>query len=211
MLWHKLIGSKSAENPIAFISHAFTDADGEEDFTVAKPTGTQSGDFMLAYFFHHDPGVALTGPAGWTLLTSNNASTNSAAVYHYTAGESEPATYDFSSDDDANNGAAILTFRGGTGEVDVFGAFGTANSTAVSIPGITPTVDGLNIAFIGAELNNQSVTVKPARFTELFQEGQRPRIAAYSDEYLASEGATGTASFTLARSAGHKSIQLQIF
>lgn len=212
MLWHKLIGSKSVvADTIQFISHAFTDADSATSFTVAKPAGTQSGDFMLAYFFHHQDGVTLTGPSGWTLLTSNNASTNSAAVYYYTAGGSEPATYAFSSDDAANNGAAILTFRGGTGAVDVFGTFATATSTAVSVPSITPTVDGLNIAFIGAEVNDQNVTAKPARFTELFQEGQTPRIAAYSDEYLASEGATGTASFTLARSAGHKSIQLQIY
>jgi hypothetical protein len=210
MLWHKLIGSKSAANSIAFISHAFTDADGADEFTVAKPAGTQSGDFMLAYFFHHD-NATLTGPSGWTLLTSNSTNTNSAAVYYYTAGGSEPATYAFSSNDDANNGAAILTFRGGTGAVNVFGAFSTANSTSVSIPSITPIVDGLNIAFIGAELNDQNVTAKPERFTELFQEGQTPRIAAYLDEYLASEGATGTASFTLARSAGHKSIQLQIY
>lgn len=210
MLWNKLIGSNTG-GLIQFISSAFTDSGGSLSFTVAKPTGTQSGDFMLAYFFHHEAGVALTGPAGWTLLTSNTAATNSAAVYYYTAGGSEPATYSFSSDDNANNGAAILTFRGGTGAVDVFGTFGTATSTVVSIPSITPTFNGLNIAFIGAENSPQSVTVKPARFTELFQDGTTPRIAAYSDEYYVSEGATGTASFTLQTSAGHKSIQLQLY
>lgn len=210
MLWHKLIGSKS-KNLIEFISHAFTDSGNTSSFTVAKPTDTQLGDFMLAYFFHHSAGSTLTGPAGWTLLTSNNASTNSAAVYYQTAGGSEPATYSFSSTGSGNNGAAILTFRGGTGVVDVFGTFGTAGTTAVSVPSITPTVDGLNITLIGAENSPQSVTVKPARFTELFQDGVTPLIAAYSDERLASEGATGTESFTLQSNAGSKSIQLQLY
>lgn len=210
MLWNKLIGSNTG-GLIQFISSAFTDSGGSLSFTVAKPTGTQSGDFMLAYFFHHEVNVELTGPAGWTLLTSNNAATNSAAVYYYTAGGSEPATYSFSSDNNANNGAAILTFRGGTGAVDVFGTFGTASTTAISVPSITPTVNGLNLIFIGAENSPQSVTVKPVRFTEVFQEGTTPRIAAFSDERLASEGATGTESFTLQSNGGSKSIQLQIF
>lgn len=211
MLVHKLMGAKGVRGPIEYISYAFTDANGATSFTVDKPTGTQSGDFMLAYFFHHNAGVNLTGPSGWSLLTSDNASTNSGAVYYYTAGGSEPSTYSFSSNSSANNGAAILTFRGGTGVVDVFGSFGVANSTTVTIPSITPTEDGLNIAFIGAELFPQSVTAKPARFTELFQTGTTPMIAAYSDDYLASEGATGTASFTLQESAGNRGIQLQIY
>jgi hypothetical protein len=200
-----------SSGPLEYISYAFTDSGGEEDFTVAKPAGTQSGDFMLAYFFHHAAGATLTGPSGWTSLTSNNASTNSAAVFYYTAGGSEPATYSFSSDDSANNGAAILTFRGGTGAVDVYGAFNTANSATVTAPTITPTVDGLNIVFIGAELSPQDVTAKPARFTELFVDGTTPMIAAFSDEYLAASGATGNETFTLERSAGNKAIQLQIY
>jgi hypothetical protein len=204
-------GSAVSSGPLEYISYAFTDSGGEKDFTVAKPVGTQSGDFMLAYFFHHAPSVTLTGPSGWTSLTSNNASANSAAVFYYTAGGSEPATYSFSSDDNANNGAAILTFRGGTGAVDVHGAFGTENSTTVTAPTITPTVDGLNIVFIGAEISPQDVTAKPARFTELFVDGTTPMIAAFSDEYLAASGATGNETFTLESSAGNKAIQLQIY
>lgn len=206
-----MVFSTRPESTIQFISHAFTDSGGAFSFTVAKPTGTQLGDFMLAYFFHHNNGVTLTGPSGWTLLTSDNTSTNSAAVYYKRAGASEPSTYGFSSTDDANNGASILTFRGGQREVNVFGAFGTDNSSSVSVPSITPTVDGLNIVFIGAELSPQSVTADPVRFTELFQEGVTPFIAAYAEEYLSSEGATGAESFTLQTAAGHKSIQLQIF
>jgi hypothetical protein len=196
---------------IAYVSYAFTDSGASASFTVAKPAGTQSGDFMLAYFFHHSDGETLTGPAGWTELTSSGAGTNTAAVFYYTAGESEPATYSFSATDDGNNGAAILTFRGGTGAVDVHGAFGTASSATVTVPTITPTVNGLNIVFIGAENSPQDVTVKPARFTELFVDGTTPMIAAFSDEYLASSGATGSESFTLQTSAGYKAIQLQIY
>lgn len=201
----------AAVAPIEYISYAFTDSGGSRNFTVSKPTGTQSGDFMLAYFFHHSSGETLTGPSGWTELTSDNASTNSGAVFYYTAGGSEPATYAFSSTSSANNGAAILTFRNGTGAVDVFGNFGVNTSTSVTVPTITPTVDGLNIVFIGAELSPQDVTAKPARFTELFVDGTTPLIAAFSDEYLAASGATGSESFTLLDPAGHRAIQLQIY
>ena len=48
---------------------------GTTSVSVAVPTGTTTGDVMLAQIAYHDSGETITAPSGWTLLTSGSSGT----------------------------------------------------------------------------------------------------------------------------------------
>lgn len=69
----------------------YTGAVGTTSVSSAVPTGTTTGDVMLAQIAYPDGSEAITSPAGWTrLITTSNGSTLSSAVYWKAATASEP-------------------------------------------------------------------------------------------------------------------------
>lgn len=79
-----------------------TNATAQTSITVTKPTGTVSGDVLIGYVTHKDPGLTITPPAGWTTLYSGTpaagfgGSTDSVHqvwIGYKVAGGSEGANY----------------------------------------------------------------------------------------------------------------------
>src|SRR3990167_5610804 len=64
---------------------------GATSITVTKPTGTVDNDTMVAFIYHQTI-EAITAPAGWTLLTSNNSTQGQAETFSKVAA-SEGADY----------------------------------------------------------------------------------------------------------------------
>lgn len=63
--------------------------------TITKPTGTASGDVLVATIaVNGGTGITITPPSGWTLYTRQNQTTSiGQGVYYLVAGASEPTNY----------------------------------------------------------------------------------------------------------------------
>lgn len=106
--------------------------------TATKPTGTASGDLLLAFFSSNSQ--ACTPPAGWTLLTDETTEVFRLQAYYKVAGGSEPASYSFSVGAAAPLVLSITALRGvDTG--DVFdSSVGIESALTHSEPYTTPSV-----------------------------------------------------------------------
>ena len=122
---------------------------GYTELTISKPTGTTSGDVMIAAIAFRPYNATLTAPSGWTLVrqTNQSATNNSAqAIYRKVAGGSEPASYTWTQGSwPSPVGAAggIMTFYGidTTTPVNVENGQATPNALTHSTPSVTTTVN----------------------------------------------------------------------
>jgi hypothetical protein len=137
---------------------------GSSTRTITKPTGTVSGDLLVATFFagngFWNNVNLLTPPTGWTTLheflhTSGNPG-KILGIYYKVAGGSEPASYDWSVNDGANSILTMTAIEAGTFDattpigttqgIDFSREVNASSSTSVSAPTVTPAVnDSLGI------------------------------------------------------------------
>lgn len=144
---------------------------------VDKPTGTASGDYLVAISIA-DWGTAAaqatpTGGTSWgTPLVAHNYGTNRGTlkVWGKFAGTSEPANYGFTQDSGAYAIAAVIAVRNvAAGSTPVVAWDALANRIALTTPGVTPlTPDDFEIRLVGgvADGGPPSTWEIPAGFTE---------------------------------------------
>ncbi len=87
----------TSSSPSVFRSASSAGADSGT-LTINKPTGTQSGDVMVATIAVRPDTTTITA-SGWTLvrrMDNSSGNANSLAVYYKVAGGSEPTNYSFS-------------------------------------------------------------------------------------------------------------------
>lgn len=109
MLWHRLAGATAAAPGITFIASATAITNGAS-ITVNKPTGTQSGDIMIAVM-GGDIDATWTGDTGWTEVGELGAVLPGMRVAYRVAGGSEGSDYTFTPSKSDDMVAAILTYR----------------------------------------------------------------------------------------------------
>lgn len=93
---------------------AATSADAAANVTtrdIAKPTGTEDGDFMIAFIFA-GANTTLTPPAGWFLYEDDLASTVIEGWVCWKVASSEGSTYTWTVSTSGILGGAIVTYRG---------------------------------------------------------------------------------------------------
>jgi MSHA biogenesis protein MshQ len=121
---------------------------GGSPLTINKPTGTVSGDVMIASIAAVPSTVTITPPAGWNLIrtvtqtTSGTAtSTSKLATYSRAAGPGEPASYTFSLTAHSGAVGGIASFIGADTitPVDVETGQATASSRNHTALSVTPT------------------------------------------------------------------------
>jgi len=87
--------------------------------SITKPTGTTTGDLMIAFVGTRDEGAerTWTGPAGWTEIYDETASGSQngpdMAAYYKVANASEAASYSFTCSGSEPLAGAIVTYRNG--------------------------------------------------------------------------------------------------
>jgi hypothetical protein len=113
--------------------------------TVSKPTGTASGDFMIA-FAQSGGSIVHSAPAGWTkhsVLTDTLGTNLTNTLFYKVAGGSEPSTYNFT--DDSGDGTpltvVVATFRGVDPDnpINVSTTAESSGTTAKATPSATTT------------------------------------------------------------------------
>ena len=182
--------------------------------TVSKPTGTASGDVLLAIVTNRGANAApSTVPSSWTLLDSAGSSTGDimwAGLYYLVAGGSEPADYTWSGFTDSCSGGMIAVSGADTSApFDVHAVrYNAAGATGTA--GITTTLaDTLVVSGYGSYDNN-SVTqnswacaTDPASLThrlESTSSGGNDSAVGAATAAKATAGATGASSYTFSAS-----------
>lgn len=93
---------------------------GATSLTLAKPTGTATGDALLAHIALASGTAAVTAPAGWTLLNSRTAPTAKSLLYQRTASSSEPVNWTWTFGTSVESVGAVAAYY----NVSAFGAHG---------------------------------------------------------------------------------------
>lgn len=171
--------------------------------TVSKPTGTISGDVMLASVAVVTNTSTVTAPTGWNLVqNTNQTSGNTSRLYTYykVAGAAEPASYAWTFTG-ANVGTVvgIASFTGVDTAlpIDASASQTTARSTSHTALSVTPTVAGDMLVTIHSYSSSRN-WAPPGGMTERVD--RRSEVAAGNEgvsmemntEPRSGTGATGT-------------------
>ncbi len=173
---------------------------------INKPTGTASGDVMVASISVRPNTATITAPSGWTLvrrIDNSNTNPNSLATYYRVAGSSEPTSYTWSFSTTAGSAGGIQSFTGvdTSNPVDVEAGQNTANSVSQTAPSVT--TGAANEMLVTSHAFSSSATfTKPTGMTEAFDvasvtvpnSGGEAIEGNY--ELRAASGATGTRTAT---------------
>jgi hypothetical protein len=160
---------------------------------IVKPTGTASGDMMLAALTVSGT-VAITPPAGWSQVVSTaNGTALTQTTFTKIAGASEPASYSWTLAAARPTSGAIVVYRGATA-IDVFGSQTIANNKSIRAPSVTTTVgDGMLVGFFGIAAN-ATMTPDPQmrEVADIVITGGGLKAALeVADDVLGAAGATG--------------------
>lgn len=180
--------------------------------TASKPTGTASGDVLLAFVCVPDKGaLPVTGPAGWTKLVENISSFSSnegLSVWYILAGGSEPSSYSWTLNAARRYIVNIFRISGAdaTTPINVSGGainpagdlVGVSNPAA---PSVTTTVADCLLLCAAVSDTGDITYTAPSGMSLAWQQNQSNsglnRVsAAVASETISSSGATGTRTFT---------------
>ncbi|MBG0828541.1 hypothetical protein HS041_12255 [Planomonospora sp. ID67723] len=171
--------------------------------TVTKPTGTASGDLLVASFTN-DFGAfsSIVAPSGWTVLDSLDHGNNSlhTVLAYKVAGGSEPASYDWTQAV-ADAVVIVVAVQGAdTTPVLVEARSDNAPGSSHLSASVTPTgSDDLELRFWGGNPSNVSgVTwTPPAGYTEIADTQATTWTSACAvSKQLSSSAATGSQTAT---------------
>jgi hypothetical protein len=200
---------------LAAIATASDASNTATTITVTKPTGTASGDLLVAVVALRLTGASITPPAGWTLIASGGASSITLATYWKIAGGSEPSNYTFTTTAGRQAaGIARITGANMTTPVDVHSsASGTAGTSLVAASVTPSSAATLLLECFGHGTGSATVT-NPGGATSdwSFVCTGAPTAApvnALAHETLTSATATGTRAAT-ASASGNWAAQLLV-
>lgn len=202
-----MMGASGGSGALEYValSSTATAPTSTTSLTINRPTGTISGDLMVAIIFGEN-NVTWTGDTGWNEVVDQGVGP-SLRVAHKTAGGSEPSSYTFTSSGSSLLGGVILTYRNaaydtvGTIATGVSGGNQVANAITLSQSGST-----IIAAFARAQTASWS---SPSSGLSLLdtQTVNRPSWAIYHDMDEPS-GSTGTKQATPSSTSGSLSCVL---
>ena len=173
--------------------------------TVTKPTGTTTGDLMIAVMQSASSGITPTYPAGWTQAILDTTGLSSAAVAYKIATASEPASYDFVVGGSFGRIAQIITIRNAT--TITVGAFDEGTDTTLIAPSITATA-GILVGWFIAE-STPTLSSAPSGITQAIQTTGGPVSWLYYETVVS--GSTGTRTLTISSSQENRAILLGVY
>lgn len=180
---------------VAYQSFASASSTAGTPITVTKPSGTVSGDGLVAFVLNFNPGSAITPPSGWTLKQGTSTTD---AIYEKTAGGSEPASYAWTNN--LFNGGNVLIIRvTGQKAAPFVEAQNIVNYAVVNTSAVIPSVttSGANRLLFQCILSASNNTwTPPGTATERFDSLDALNFARAGGDETVGSGATGTRTWT---------------
>ncbi|MFL5625143.1 MAG: metallophosphoesterase [Ktedonobacteraceae bacterium] len=168
---------------------------GGAALTIAKPSGTQSGDVLVAHVIVRSASNTITPPAGWNLVLRQNSSSSIAtAMYVKVAGSSEPASYTWSFSTAGQAAGGIASYIGVNATTPVDASHAQYNDTTSNVDNTGVTTTAANDMLVYAVGITVATTVNvPSGFTQQWSTtSQSSTTSEMSQKIFPSVGATGT-------------------
>ncbi len=187
---------------------------GATTISVTRPTGTQTGDVILAAITT-EAGETVATPSGWTATANaNNASTVRTATFWHVAAGGDPSSWAFTLGTSKKAAAVAVTYSGvdTSSPIDVAATATAASTTSHAAPSVTTTAAWRHLVNIYGITGLTSLT-PPNGSNELAdqQSGASAVTIELADTDVAATGATGTrtAVSAAAGSGAYTSIALK--
>lgn len=124
---------------------AASQGSGVLSLPIGKPSGTVTGDVMVAAIGFRPETATITPPSGWTLarrINNSGATANGLAIYYKVATASEPSSYTWTFSSSTGTAGGISAFSGvdTANPLDAENGQATASSLSHATPSITTTV-----------------------------------------------------------------------
>jgi fibronectin type 3 domain-containing protein len=173
---------------------------------IARPTGTQSGDVLLASL---DVAGAptLTPPAGWTLVRTDTAPGSFVkATYWHLAAATDPASFTWTLSSSQVAVGLMLAYAGvdSANPIDASNGQANASSTSAVAPSVTVSTAGSMLVMLVGLAGNGSVT-PPSGMTERAEAaaGRSAKITGEASDATVGAGTTGTRTATASRAGAN--------
>jgi len=171
--------------------------------TIARPTGSQAGDVLVASLDLTGTPV-VTAPSGWTLVRRDEAGTTLTQVaYVRVVGSSEPTSYAWTFSTTQVGSGVVLAYSGVDNAAPVAGSSGQANASSASItaPSVdVPSAASRLVSLVGIRVN--ATITPPAGMTERGEiaagTGGSKNVSEASDAAVGA-GATGSRTSVASR------------
>lgn len=182
----------------------YTGVVGTTSVSVAVPTGTTSGDVMLAQIAYPDGAEAITAPSGWTLLTQASSGTQlTAAIYWKAATASEPTVvFTRPAGSTGDFALGLVTYTGARLSAPAVYGSATGVGQTATTPSLTTTGTTTEITHFLAQ--RQAVLSVPAGTTQVYSGysgGTTAEGLTAGDETFAGPGTIPVRTATSATSA----------
>lgn len=156
-----------------FISSSSTISTAGASFSVVTPTGTQSGDYMVALCVSAGGAAStITPPGGWSNLGNYGGATPQFRTYRLKLSSAPAGSYTFSFSNSGYNAAAIATFRSANdGNLNVNGTYTGSSGIGADCGSLTLTASAslvLCVAVVGHGNNGPGA---PLGFTQIVRRG----------------------------------------
>jgi len=194
------IGSIYAD-PAFRASASANNGSGSTSLTVNAPSGTQSGDVMVAHIVVQTSGNSIAAPSGWHMIKRQDTSSNIAtATYYKVAGSSEPTSYtwNFGTSGEASGGIASYSGVDTTNPIDANDAQYNNGTTNLDNAGLTTTVNNDMLVYAAGIVNPSTSVTQPTGFTQQWKANSSTATSSVlAQEAYPTAGTTGTIHGTL--------------
>lgn len=174
--------------------------------TVGKPPSTAEGDLMIAQVTI-DSATTISPPSSWTLIRSDEDSVGGGiktSLYYKLAGDSEPASYQWTFGASTYARGTIQAWRGVDPDIPVDVDSGAcATGTSATAPGVTTTYEHTVLLYLASTETNGVTTTEPSGMTERYDYSGQQCTGESASLALSSRGATGNKTGTLSSSVLH--------
>lgn len=170
--------------------------------TITKPSGTISGDLLIAQYRVNRASITITPPAGWTSIRKDEQGTRSSELFYRMAGGSEGASYAFSHSGGAESVVGtIMCFSGCSLTAAVGASNGVGNASGgPSVSTITPAAaNNIIVMFVtneNASTAAYALATSSPTFVEVYDTGSSGYKTAAAYGLRSASTATGTATAT---------------
>jgi hypothetical protein len=191
---------------LAYKTEATTTGGSAGTITVDKPSGTVSGDVLLAHIVSDTNSKTITPPAGWDEEEGVPGDSGYSYVFKKVAGGSEPTSYTFTYSSNSGRLGRILRFEGQkiSAAISSNGQANNTASTTLTAPTITPTDANSIIVFFGLissdsdTVDGYAIATSSPVFTELSEVSEpgvaRKIVCAYGTRAAVTATGIGTAT-----------------
>jgi hypothetical protein len=168
--------------------------------TIDKPSGAQAGDVLVAQITADSAPNVSAAPAGWTAVTSRQASGARLFVYSHVVGASDAGPYTWTLSTGVKWNAGIAAYRGVNtttpwDTTPVTAASGTA-ATTLAVPAVTTqTAGALLVGGVAVNSGSSGVT-PPSGWTEAL-EATGIQVTEVAHKVQAAAGSSGGGTWTL--------------